>query len=213
MSLEYLTGDLKKQDFEKVARLLKQGAVIGFPTETVYGLGALFSQKKALKRLKEIKKRDVYKSFTLHLADFAQIEQLADLTDELKNSFFHLAKHFMPGPLTVVLPAKTNLFSPDFTVGVRIPNHPLFLKLSRYLKEPFVGTSANLANQLPLLSAEEVFLQFKNQIDLLIDGGRPVFQKASTVIKLSDQGLKILREGAIKKAELEKVLEKKLAFL
>ena len=197
--------DLNRANLEKIKKILKNGGVIGFPTETVYGLGALFSEEKAVKKILKLKKRDYQKAFTLHLGSLKQIEEVADLQGETRKRFYRLAEKFIPGPLTVILPAKikTDLG----TVGVRIPNHPLFLRLARFLKEPLIGTSANLAEEKPSILAQEVFEKFKGQIDLVIDGKKCLLKKASTVLSLVDEKKpKILREGFLKKAEIEKVL-------
>ena len=217
-------SDLNQTNLETVCQLLKAGGVVAFPTETVYGLGALLSQEKAIQRIFEIKKREPQKAMTLHLGSLDQVEQIAE---NIPKELYLLAKHFMPGPLTIILPCKKDLLKKYFsnldfpvisnqkgipTVGVRIPSHPLFLKLSKILKEPLVGTSANLSSEPALVSPQAVFDKFQGQIEVLIDGGESSLKKASTVLSLVDTPL-ILREGALKKADIEAVLQKRLDFL
>ena len=217
-------SDLNQANLEKVCQLLKAGGIIAFPTETVYGLGVLLSQEKAIQKLFEIKKREANKAMTLHLGSLDQVELVAE---NIPKEFYLLAEHFMPGPLTVILPCKKDFSKKHFsnldfsvissqkglpTVGVRIPSHPLFLKLSKILKEPIVGTSANLSLEPALVSPQAVFDKFQGQIEALIDGGECFLKKASTVLSLVDTPL-ILREGALKKTDIEAVLQKRLDFL
>lgn len=213
MQTKYIAENLQDTDFKAVAEILREGGVVGFPTETVYGLGALFSRKKALEKLALIKKRPLNKAMTLHLGSFDQVLLFADLGREVKKWFWLLAENFMPGPLTVVLPAKDPLAGFGPTVGVRIPDNALFLKLSKLINEPLAGTSANISSEPPLVSAEDVFAEFQGQIDAVVDGGVCVLKEASTVVDLSASSPVMLREGAVKRAEIENALKKKLAFL
>lgn len=195
-------------NFEKIKNLFKEGHVIGFPTETVYGIGALFSKEDAINKIYLLKKRDKDKPFILHLAKPSDVENFAE---DIPEDFYLLAKYFMPGPLTVILKKKKTLnkkFLLD-TIAVRVPAHGLTLKILDLLKEPIVGTSANISFKKNSLSAEEVKDIFFGKISSIIDGGRCSLGIPSTIVSLTDAP-KILREGFVQKEQIENVLQKKV---
>lgn len=165
--------------------MLKTGGVIIFPTETVYGIGALASDEKAIKRIYKIKKRSSDKPLQVLIADPRQVETLAlDISAKARE----LMKKYWPGPLTLVFKAASGN-----SVGIRMPKHDWLLKL---IKEtgPLAASSANLSGEPEPVSAQEV----KIEADLLIDGGKCKLGEASTVVDVSTDPPLILREGKIK---------------
>lgn len=192
-------------DLSKVRETLEGEGIIGFPTETVYGLGAYLSKERAIKRIYELKGRPLSKPFIVHLAS---VEDVSLVADEIPEIFYKLARAFMPGPLTVVLKKKKDLpcwISSSETIAVRIPSHPLTLRLLKTLKEPIVGTSANLSNEKNTFSADEVSHIFQDKIDLVIDGGVAEFKLPSTILSLVHD-MKILRIGKITLDEIKKII-------
>ncbi len=181
--------------------VLTQGGVVAFPTDTVYGLGVLASQADSIERLYSIKGREQTKAIAVLIADAEQLEQISENPNE---KAMRLAQRFWPGPLTFVLPrhpAFPEGLSPDGSIGVRVPNHPVALAL---LKEagPLGVTSANLSGQANASSAKEVLDQLDGRVHLIIDGGKTPGGVPSTVVDMSGDLPNILRPGPVSEAEL-----------
>ncbi len=197
----------KNSDLIHVKSLLENGEVIAFPTETVYGLGALISQNKAIEDIYALKKRLESKALTVHAGSLESVNMVAK---DIPEDFYLLARHFLPGPLTVILKKNekiSSLISPYETIGFRIPAHKTALSLLKMLKEPIVGTSANISSCKSPVCANEVLDTFNEKISCIIDGGRCKIGVASTVLSLVGE-ISILREGSITKEQIEKVLNK-----
>ena len=195
-------------DIQCVSDVLEQNGIVGFPTETVYGLGALISKDKAIEKIYRLKARPAEKALTIHIGNINQVHLVAD---EIPDDFFILAKCFLPGPLTIVLKKKEGvspLISSLDTIAIRIPSHPLSLKLLKGLKSPIIGTSANISSYPSPVTADEVSNNFHNKIECIIDGGPCDKGIPSTVISIVDE-IKILREGSITKEQIESALNKK----
>jgi L-threonylcarbamoyladenylate synthase len=196
----------KNLDIDKIKSLFEMGKIIAFPTETVYGIGALISKKEAIEKIYKIKNRDKNKSFIVHLRKIEDIEKVAE---DIPKEFYILAKYFMPGPLTLILKKKKNFFSfLKETVAVRIPANGITLKILYSLKEPIIGTSANISNMADIIDPKEILKNFDKKIDAIIDGGICPIGIPSTILDLTK--MKILREGFIKKRDIERVLKKDL---
>lgn len=202
-----LPSDIQQQIKQGIS-ILKGGGVVAFPTDTVYGLGACASDEQAVERVYELKKRPLTVALPLLLADTTQISEVAANVSQIA---WLLIRRFLPGALTLVLPKSDTL--PDIitagsrTVAVRIPAHPVPIALSEGIGAPIVGTSANLSGKPSALTAGEVYSQFGNKIDLVVDGGRCPGGKESTIVDVTGEKLVILREGAITREELEQVYE------
>jgi L-threonylcarbamoyladenylate synthase len=195
-----------RQQVEQAISILKQGGIVAFPTDTVYGLGACISITQAVERVYQVKERPRSMALSLLLADKSQIGEVAYPVPPIA---WLLADKFLPGALTMVLPRAKSV--PDIvtgggkTVAVRIPAHPVPVALARGLGAPIVGTSANLSGKPSALTAEEVYAQLGDRVDLIIDGGRCPGGKESTIVDLTGEAPILLREGAISREELEQV--------
>ncbi len=195
-----------QQQVELGISMLRQGGLIAFPTDTVYGLGASVNIPKAVERVFKVKERPLSMALPLLLADISQISEVARSVPPIA---WLLADKFLPGALTIVL-YKSNSVTGIVTAGgrtvaVRIPAHPVPVALARGLEAPIVGTSANLSGKPSVLTADEVYSQFGDKIDLIIDGGRCPGGKESTVIDVTGEVPVVLREGAISREELRQV--------
>jgi L-threonylcarbamoyladenylate synthase len=205
--LDKLPSAIQKQVEEGIS-ILKGGGVVAFPTDTVYGLGACASNEQAVERVYELKKRPRNMALPLLLANVSQIGEVAENMSQVA---WLLARHFLPGALTLVLPKSDSL--PDIitagggTIAVRIPAHPVPVALAEGLGAPIVGTSANLSGKPSVLTASDVYSQFGDNIDLVIDGGRCPGGRESTIVDAVGETLVILREGAIAREELEQIYE------
>ena len=165
--------------------MLNSGGVIIFPTETVYGIGALLTKEEAVKRIYEIKKRSPDKPLQVLIADPKQAEALAQ---EISKKAQELMGKYWPGPLTLIFKAASGN-----SVGIRMPKHDWLLKLIKKTG-PLAASSANLSGEPDPVSAGEV----KIEADLLVDGGKCQLGEASTVVDVSVDPPLILREGKIK---------------
>ncbi|MDD5449152.1 MAG: L-threonylcarbamoyladenylate synthase [Candidatus Omnitrophica bacterium] len=182
----------------RAAEVLKEGGIIAFPTETVYGLGANFFDKKALDKLYEIKRRPKDKPFTVHIADLKDMEAFECEAPPFAKE---LIEKFWPGPLTLIFDTAAS-----GKTGIRMPNSAIARELVRQSGILLAGPSANVSGLAPARDAMEVLKQFKDKIELILDGGETVLGKESTVIDLTILPYKITRIGAISKekiAELE----------
>jgi L-threonylcarbamoyladenylate synthase len=195
--------------FQISSSFLKKGHVVAFPTDTVYGIGADIYEIKAIKKLYSIKKRDLRKSFPMLVSDLEQVEAIAK---NIPDDFYILAKHFWPGPLTIILKKDKDAFSyisPSDSIAFRMPANQEALELISQVNNPIVATSANISGERDLLLADEVFSKFKGQISAVIYGNKCSIGLPSTVIDLTSSEYKILRSGSITEAQIEKVLKNK----
>ena len=195
-----------QQQVEKGISILKQGGIVAFPTDTVYGLGACANLPQAVERVYRVKERARNMPLPLLLAEVSQINEVAEPVPPIA---WLLINSFLPGALTIVLPRSNSV--PDIitagskTIAVRVPAHPVPTALAQGLGTPVVGTSANLSGRPSPLTAEEVHSQLGDKIDLVIDGGRCPGGKESTIVDVTGQTPVVLREGAISREELEQV--------
>ncbi len=187
--------------------VLKGGGLIAYPSDTVYGLGAAASDERAVARAFAVKGRLSEKALSLLLAD---VEDMAPLCAEVPPTAELLVERFWPGPLTLVLrrsPAfeSAALGSGD-NVALRVPDHLFLRRLIRALGEPITGTSANRSGRPSCRTAREVQRQLGGAVDLIIDGGPSRVGRESTVIDITQDTPKLLREGAISRREVEEVV-------
>lgn len=200
-----LHSDIQQQ-VERGISILKQGGIVAFPTDTIYGLGACANLSQAVEYVYRVKERPQNMALPLLLAHTSQISEVADYVPPVA---WLLARNFLPGALTLVL-FKSNSISDIITAGgatvaVRIPDYPVPVALVEGLEAPIVGTSANLSGKPGSLTAEEVYSQFGDKIDMVIDGGRCPGGKESTIVDMTGEKPVILREGAISREKLKKV--------
>ena len=194
------------QNIELAAQYINEGKLVAFPTETVYGLGANALNPIAVAKIFELKERPSFDPLIVHIADLKQLEPLVLNIDE---RVYKLAEKYWPGPLTIVLP-KSNLI-PDIvtsglpTVGIRMPNNSIALELISKSKCPIAAPSANKFGRISPTTAEHVRKQLKN-VDYILDGGKTTVGIESTIIKLTEFGFQILRNGIITQEELEKII-------
>jgi L-threonylcarbamoyladenylate synthase len=179
----------------KARKEILGGQLVVFPTDTVYGLAADPFNERAVMDLINAKKRDSGKGFPILVANLKIAEELVVFSPLAK----FIASKFWPGALTLVLPIKkplSNLVTGyRQTLGIRIPNHPVAQQLAEI---PIIGTSANISGEKNPLSAEEAISQLGNAVNLILDGGPTMEALPSTIIDLTGDNPKLVREGAIK---------------
>jgi L-threonylcarbamoyladenylate synthase len=189
--------------------VLKSGGLVAFPTDTVYGVGALAFDRIAVDCIYTAKERPVEKAIPVLIGD---VKDLAKVAISIPEIALLLAAHFWPGPLTLVIPKNPELpetVSTGPTVGVRMPDHPVALSLLR-IAGPMAVTSANLSGQVSPTTAREVFLQLGKRIALIIDGGTTPGGMPSNVVDCISREPKIIRSGPIPKSEILAFIESNL---
>jgi tRNA threonylcarbamoyl adenosine modification protein (Sua5/YciO/YrdC/YwlC family) len=179
----------------RVVEYLKQGGVIAYPTDTVYGIGCDIFNKKGIKKIHQIKQRDPRKPFSFICSDLSEVSNYA----QVSNFAFKLMKRHLPGPYTFVLEATRVV--PDLlvtrqkTVGIRIPDNPIALGIVRELGHPLVTTSANVAGEGAIQDARDIQEQLGKMLDCVVDGGL-LTGEPSTVISLVNDQPEVLRLGS-----------------
>lgn len=204
--IDKITLNLQEQISSGIS-VLKSGGLVAFPTDTVYGLGASSGIPRAVEQIYKVKQRSRSLALPLLLAEPSQIGEVASYVSPVA---WLLVRKFLPGALTIVLPSSKSvsriITGGGDTVAVRIPAHPIAIALIQGVGMPIVGTSANLSGWPSALTADEVGSQFGDKIDLVIDGGRCPGRE-STIVDVTGEVPRVLREGAISKAELGEVCE------
>lgn len=191
----------------RAIEVLQQGGLVAFPTDTVYGVGALAWLEAGVVRLFEAKGRAREKAIPLLLADSSELGQVAR---EVSPQARRLIAAYWPGPLTLVLPRTARVADivtgGGDTVAVRVPDHPVALALLRQLGSPLAATSANRSGLPSPLAADQVMNQLAGRVDVVLDGGTCPGGVPSTVVAFAEGKMTILREGPIGKAELRRAL-------
>ena len=196
---------LNAKQLDEAAKLLQEGKVIAFPTETVYGLGVVFDDKEAYDKLVAVKRRPPEKPFTLMLADLEDVEKYAELNKVSRA----LVKNFMPGQFTMITKAKEGLpewcISKVGNVGIRIADYDLIRDLIRKTGKPLLVPSANKSGEQPGTTVKEVINAFNDEIDAVIEG-ETISKTPSTIVLVGDHHTEVFREGAIKIQDIKKVI-------
>lgn len=182
--------------------VLNNSGLVAFPTDTVYGVGALVYDGAAVESIYIAKNRPIEKAIPVLIADAEDMDKVGmDIPDIARR----IAARFFPGPLTCIIPKQPTLpsaVSATSTVGVRAPDHDVARALLR-AAGPMAVTSANISGQPSPSTAEEVFAQLNGRIELIIDGGKTPGGVPSTVVDCTSDEIKILREGPISLEEIK----------
>lgn len=195
-----------EENLARAAAVIRNGGLVAFPTETVYGLGADAFNPVAAGRIFEVKRRPFFDPLIVHIAD---PEQLRELTTEASGTVRLLAGRFWPGPLTLVLPKLERV--PDLvtaglpTVAVRMPAHEAALRLIRLAGRPVAAPSANPFGYISPTTAAHVSSQLGAAVDLILDGGPCAVGVESTILKVEGSRLLLLRPGGAPLEEIEAV--------
>lgn len=201
-----------KLQLARVARALRAGKLVAFPTETVYGLGANGLDPQAVARIFEVKRRPRTSPLILHVPDIAAARELVT---EWPEAAQRLAEAFWPGPLTLVLPRRDVV--PDIVtgggthVGVRMPNHPVALALLSAAGVPVAAPSANRFTQISPTTAQHVRTGLGSDVDVILDGGPCHVGIESSVLALYPDGPVLLRPGGISREAIEAVIGQPVA--
>ena len=203
-----------QHDIEKAAEILAKGGLVAFPTETVFGLGADASDDFAVAKIYEAKGRPSFNPLIVHVSDVGMAKRLVEWNDLAD----HLARAFWPGPLTLVLPMRTDagvskLVSAGLpTVAIRIPRHPIAQSMLRAFGGPVAAPSANLSGKISPTRADHVLNGLDGRIDAIITQGHSENGVESTILHF-DPNPTILRPGTITTADISSVLGQPVARL
>lgn len=201
-------NNIEYTKLKEVATAIKNGKVVVFPTETVYGIGTNGLDEKAIEKLYKLKKRPKNKPISLLVNNIDMINDIAEDITELE---YKLINKFMPGPLTIILKKKNKI--PDIltanssTVGIRIPQNEIAIKLIEYANVPLATSSANISGEASGINLKNIMKDFNDDIDYYIDGGFSKIGIASTVVQVFDGIPHILRKGVITIDDIKKVVE------
>ena len=197
------------KDLNLAAKKLLDGGVVAFPTETVMGLGVIYDNFDAYNRLNKIKGRPEGKPYTMMLSRVEEINKYAYISETAKK----VIDAFLPGPLTVLLKSKENV--PGWVthntgvIGIRVPNFPLVNELLNLVGKPLLVPSANPSNLPPATKVNEVVIYFNDTLDYIVNNDS-LQELPSTIVDLTTDEVKILRQGKISKKEiLESIGEEK----
>ncbi len=192
-------------NIREAARLVLEGGLIAYPTDTVYGLGCNPFDAAAVDRLVKAKDR-IKGSLPILVSSFAEAERIG----EINKKSTALASKFWPGPLTLVVQTRNNLparvTDNSQLVGLRIPNHEATRRLILESGGAIIGTSANISGQRSLSTAQEVLRELGGRIDLVLDGGPTLLGRESTVVRIIGDEITVLREAAISRDDILKAL-------
>lgn len=196
-----------QDQIDSAVEILQNGGVIAIPTDTLYGLASCAFDDGAVDRIFRLKGRPKGMALPLLLADAEDVSKCAVNVPEV---FWKLSKIFWPGALTIVLEkaevVPEAVSAGRDTVALRVPDHWVPRAIARALGAPITGTSANRSGSPGLATAEAVRQEFGDELDLIVDAGETSGGLASTVLDLSGQELRILREGAVSRQDIEAIL-------
>lgn len=186
-----------------IARVLLRDGIVAYPTETFYGLGAAGFSSKAVSKIYGLKKRDSGKPLPLIVSG---VDMVREISASLPGIFWVLASEFWPGPLTLVVKASQGLpgflMGPGGSVAVRVPPAAWIRRLAEEISQPITATSANLSGEKEISDARQVEAQFDGRIDLIVDGGATPGGAPSTLVDLTSERPRVLREGVIAAAKI-----------
>ncbi len=200
------------EGIEVAAKKLQTGHVVSLPTETVYGLGADARDGVAVANIFLLKGRPQFNPLIVHVENTDEADRFGEFNEGARK----LAKAFWPGPLTLVLPRKTDCGISELvtagldTVALRVPQHPIAQRLLSLAGCPIAAPSANLSGRISPTRAEHVADDFKDMDLLVVDGGPTDLGLESTVVSCTDRGFCILRPGSITAEDIEQVTDEKV---
>ncbi len=191
--------ELTKNNIKEIMEVLDNDGVIIFPTDTVYGIGCNCFSTNAIKKLFSFKERDINKPINVLTDSIDKINLVARNINEKEKD---LIDKYLPGDLTIILDKKEEV--PDIltanldTVGVRIPNNDIALTILSNYKYPLATTSVNISGNSPGIEVDDFIEEFKNKVDIIVDGGKSKIGISSTIVRVDNDNVNILRQGNLK---------------
>lgn len=213
-----MTKYVKKEDLEnsktiiEIANALKEGKLVVFPTDTVYGIGTNAYDKNACQKIYEVKGRPKYKPLIVLISDIAMLKEIVDYISPAEQK---LINAFWPGPLTIKFKKKIGVLPDIISAGddyirVRLINESITSKLIQTAEVPIVAPSANLSGSLTGTKIENITKELGDKVDYIIDCGNIENDTVSTIVQVEKEKVIVIREGKIKKEEIEKIVTLKI---
>ncbi|WP_265039704.1 L-threonylcarbamoyladenylate synthase [Wolbachia endosymbiont (group A) of Trypoxylon clavicerum] len=181
----------------KIINATQNNLLVCFPTETVYALACNALDNESIGKIYQIKKRSQNKPLSIFVSDIYNLTKIA----KVKERYIDLINYFSPGPITYILPLKNNNILPNEffkdSIGIRIPEHPIAISILNKLKVPIVATSTNISGKKSVCKANDIPQSIKQHLSVVIEDDELVSGIESTIIDLTEDKIKVLREGAI----------------
>jgi len=197
----------RKEEIHSIVDLLEKGAVIGYPTETVYGLGGDALNDSVIQKISDLKGRTSQKPFIILLRNAKDVTKF---TDRISPEAEKCMRHFWPGPCTLIFSVSSTLLpvsiQKDNKIGIRVSPDPVCQLLTEHFPNPLVSTSANPENKAPSKSAEDVTNYFQRGVDCIIDDGERRQNSPSTILDVAESPPRLIRKGAISENTLRQLL-------
>lgn len=188
---------MKLIDFIKLSKEDIKGKIICFITDTVYGVGCIYNDEEAIKKIYSLKRRDEHKPLAVLIGNINDVNLF---TNVVNNESRQLMNKYWPGALTIIYPKRIDLnisyLNELSTIGLRMPNSPVSLEILKHFG-PMATTSVNISGNKPINNLEEIKELFKDKIDYYIDDIHPLSEISSTVVDVSCGDIRILRQGSI----------------
>lgn len=209
----------------QASTILREGGLVAFPTETVYGLGARADHAQAMEKLRSVKTREAEKAFTVHIASRDDVRQFVP---DLPRMAARLVRKAWPGPLTLIVPVDDPASTPvmvgkngsaaaamyyDNTIGLRCPDDAVAQAILRAVEAPVVASSANLHGEPPPWTGEDVRKSLDGRIDLIVDTGRTKYARPSTIVKVVGDSIEVIREGVLDEGSIDRLSTVRFLFV
>ena len=195
--------NIDESELRDVVNTLKNDGIVIFPTETVYGIGGKATSNKVVDRVYQAKQRPRAKAVNILVANVKEIEKYAVITSEIERK---IIENFMPGPLTIILKKKDGFgdyfTAENDTIGVRIPDNKIINTILDAIDFPLIAPSANISDRPSGIRTQDIAEDFKDTVDIIIDGGDAKLGTSSTIVKVVNGEIQILRAGEITKEEI-----------
>lgn len=191
--------NINKKELEEVIEVLKNDGIIIFPTDTVYGIGGNCFSEKAIRKIFKDKSRPEQKPINVLTNNIEKIQKVAKNISKKEKEIIN---KYMPGAVTIILDKKEevpNILTAGLdTIGVRIPNNKIALEILKEFENPLATTSVNISGDLPGLEIQDFIEEFKDKVDIIIDGGKSKIGIASTIVRVDKNSkINVLRKGSI----------------
>lgn len=196
--------EINKYELVDVVEVLNEGGIVIFPTDTVYGVACNCRNEESIKKLFEIKKRPMYKPINVLTDDISKIKLI---TKKVHDKEKRLIEKYMPGALTVIMEKNEeipNILTAGLeTIGVRIPNNKIALSILEKFDYPLAVTSVNISGEKDGIEVDDFIDEFEDKVDIIIDGGKSEIGIPSTIVKVTDDNIEVVRKGTIEINEEE----------
>ena len=201
-------NEINENELDETVKVLKDGGIVIFPTETVYGIGTNALSESSVKRIYEVKERPDEKPLSIMVSNIDEISKYAIIENDIERK---IITNFMPGPITIILKKKKGIFdyisSGKETIGIRIPDNRIILELLKKAEIPIVAPSANISGRPSGIVFEEILNDFYGKVDVAINGGKCEISEPSTIVQVINNEPVILREGKIGLDEIKMVIK------